>query len=323
MVDFVFENGEAIDVGSHGTHDYVYADGTPVPDEDVSTIVFEDGTGLGAAGWLERADVLDAATESMGAAYDGKVYVVGGDDGNNEFYFMDMKIYDPATDSWSRGAQMPDTKESGAIGVYNGKLYFAGGEESPSSFDPTVYIYDPATDSWSQGTTRSDDIRNVTNAYSGSNIYMTGGDGKSATYDMASDSWGSLAEPPNIHQNGMGVYADGAFYAFGGGDAGGSLTTNVDAYSGGSWSSKASLPVNDRGVAASIGNGEILIAGLGASGRGTYIYDTATDSYSQVEDTNYGHDKGAVAVVGSTVYAIAGNDDSLGVHAKTERYFFG
>lgn len=42
-----FEQGEPIDVGSHGAHDYVYESGTPVSDNGDSTLVFESGNGLG------------------------------------------------------------------------------------------------------------------------------------------------------------------------------------------------------------------------------------------------------------------------------------
>lgn len=43
---FVFEAGEAIDVGEHGNSDYVYASGSPVTDEGISSLVYESGNGL-------------------------------------------------------------------------------------------------------------------------------------------------------------------------------------------------------------------------------------------------------------------------------------
>ncbi|AGC34507.1 hypothetical protein HVTV-2_gp139 [Haloarcula virus HVTV-2] len=44
---FTFEEGEAIDVGGHGEHDYVFESGEPVTDSGISSLVFESGTGLG------------------------------------------------------------------------------------------------------------------------------------------------------------------------------------------------------------------------------------------------------------------------------------
>lgn len=45
---YIFEQGESIDIGSHGEHDYVYASGDPVNDGGDSGVVFESGTGLGS-----------------------------------------------------------------------------------------------------------------------------------------------------------------------------------------------------------------------------------------------------------------------------------
>jgi len=46
---FVYEQGEAISVGSHGDHDFVFHEGDPVTDTGISDLVFEAGTGLGQA----------------------------------------------------------------------------------------------------------------------------------------------------------------------------------------------------------------------------------------------------------------------------------
>lgn len=46
--EFVFEEGDPIFVGSHGDHDFVFANGAPVSDTGESTFVFEAGTGLSA-----------------------------------------------------------------------------------------------------------------------------------------------------------------------------------------------------------------------------------------------------------------------------------
>jgi len=46
--DSVFIQGQPIDEGTHGEHDYVYSDGEPVDDSGESGVVFESGTGLGA-----------------------------------------------------------------------------------------------------------------------------------------------------------------------------------------------------------------------------------------------------------------------------------
>jgi len=46
---YLFEQGEAVSVGSHGDHEYVFHSGDPVPDTGLSSLVFETGVGLGEA----------------------------------------------------------------------------------------------------------------------------------------------------------------------------------------------------------------------------------------------------------------------------------
>jgi len=46
--DYVFESGQAIDVGSHKETNFLFHSGKPVPNTGLSTLVFESGTGLGA-----------------------------------------------------------------------------------------------------------------------------------------------------------------------------------------------------------------------------------------------------------------------------------
>lgn len=51
--DFVFEEGKAIRVGSHGEHDFVFAGLEKVTDSGKSTVVFESGTGIGGVDTID------------------------------------------------------------------------------------------------------------------------------------------------------------------------------------------------------------------------------------------------------------------------------
>lgn len=50
--EFVFENGEPINVGSHGKNEYVFASGNEVTDSGKSALVYESGNGLGSRAGL-------------------------------------------------------------------------------------------------------------------------------------------------------------------------------------------------------------------------------------------------------------------------------
>src|SRR5262249_18266434 len=81
----------------------------------------------------------------MAAAFDGKMYVVGGFDRNNQIV-RDVAIYDPGTDRWSDGPMLPQGPGSAfapAAGVHEGGLYV-------SVSDGTLYRLNPVTQEWTK-----------------------------------------------------------------------------------------------------------------------------------------------------------------------------
>ncbi|MCE9531021.1 MAG: hypothetical protein K8T89_07840, partial [Planctomycetes bacterium] len=90
--------------------------------------------------WLDKALVLDLAKEPLKweafeqpfkrraltmAAYDGRVYVIGGltSEGGTE---KTVNVYDPVKKSWSKGTELPGDAMNGfspAACVLDGKLY--------------------------------------------------------------------------------------------------------------------------------------------------------------------------------------------------------
>ena len=61
-----------------------------------------------------------------------------------------MLIYDPASDTWSTGAEMPMPRHHLAAVVVDGRIWAIGGRVGTRIQD-RVDIYDPATDTWSSG----------------------------------------------------------------------------------------------------------------------------------------------------------------------------
>lgn len=159
--------------------------------------------------WSTLAPAEDARTHPTHGFIDGKLYVVGGIDSS---YAADgkLEIYDPATDTWTTGAGLPNPLSGGGGAVLNGKLYMIGG----CSFDfscgqnTAVNVYDPATDTWSTAADYPEPV--AANACAGidNKIYCAGGNGNVDTsdtryelssayvYDPASDSWSRLPDMP-------------------------------------------------------------------------------------------------------------------------------
>jgi hypothetical protein len=86
-----------------------------------------------------------------------------------------VEEYDPATDTWTRKADMPTAREALSTSVVNGKIYAIGGVTTSGSYLSTVEEYDPATDIW----TRKADMPTAREAPSTSmvngRIYAIGG----------------------------------------------------------------------------------------------------------------------------------------------------
>jgi N-acetylneuraminic acid mutarotase len=84
----------------------------------------------------------------------GKLYVFGGFVGPKLAVSKELDRYDPATNTWTRMADMPDTVTHAATAVdpqtglvWVGTFFLHNGLNSSQS----VYVYDPAANTWSSG----------------------------------------------------------------------------------------------------------------------------------------------------------------------------
>lgn len=84
------------------------------------------------------------------AVVDGKIYVIGGGTGDalgGWSVYSGVQIYDPESNSWDTGTDMPTARCSHSVSVIDGLIYAAGGasdDEILGAFE----VYDPSTDSW-------------------------------------------------------------------------------------------------------------------------------------------------------------------------------
>jgi len=61
-----------------------------------------------------------------------------------------VEEYDPATDTWTRAADLPSARMFSGVTSYGGKLYVIGGMGPDLGITNTVYVYDPVENTWSE-----------------------------------------------------------------------------------------------------------------------------------------------------------------------------
>ncbi|MEU6218222.1 carboxypeptidase regulatory-like domain-containing protein [Streptomyces sp. NPDC047022] len=230
---------------------------------DVSSLYsYSPATGA----WFQLASATDPREEPAHGFIGGKLYVAGGWGGPNGTD-RKLEIYDPRTDRWSVGADMPTAYAASGSAVLGDKLYTVGGCYALSCAGVTdVQVYDPHTDSWS----------------------------KAAPY------------PEPVTWTSCGAIA-GKLYCAGGisGDNGDHPVKHAYAYDPGtnSWSSIADLPNTTWGAAYSAANGQLLVSGGVVSGafrptltNQTYAYSPAANAWTALPNANLTVYRGAGAV---------------------------
>ncbi len=106
----------------------------------------------GTNSWLARAPIPTARINFAITEWNGKIYTAGGDGPNicSGVSSSRFDIFDPATNTWSQGQDIPQTLDSAGLAPLNGKLYLIGGMENypVTQARSAVQVYDPGTNAW-------------------------------------------------------------------------------------------------------------------------------------------------------------------------------
>lgn len=183
-----------------------------------------------------------------------KLYLFGGlDAGENK-----VQIYDPQTDAWTLGADVPWDCGSGASALLDGKVYLAGGISGSSTVTSNA-VYDPVSNAWTLLSPMPTGRNHAASGTDGKKFYIFGGRGPGSgdgnvvaegfddvwVFDPASNAWtgsstpGSSIPPLPQKRGGMGkaVFFEGEFYVMGGettdegtGQVGNNVYDRVDVY---------------------------------------------------------------------------------------------
>ncbi|MBW4562541.1 MAG: hypothetical protein KME32_15600 [Mojavia pulchra JT2-VF2] len=221
--------------------------------------------------------------------FNGKLYLLGGLGGGAA---GKVQIYNPATNSWTLGADMPFAAGSSSSALINGEIYIAGGIIGSSTTDQ-VAKYNPAINTWTMLASMKQGRNHTAAATDGSKLYVFGGRGFGSgdgnvpangfdtvqIYDPATNTWissldsGSSLKPLPQARGGMGkaAYFNGEFYVMGGETLSGAGATanqvynRVDIYNPktNTWQLGNSMPTARHGIFPLVYGNEIYVAGGG------------------------------------------------------------
>jgi len=283
--------------------------------------------------WTKKADMPTARVMFSTSAVNGKIYAIGGWDGDPipRKTFSAVEEYNPATDTWTKKADMPTARGWLSTSAVNGKIYAIGGSLGGGRFINIVEEYNPTTDTWARKAdmpTRRDDLSTcVVNG----KIYAIGGLSGGVVistveeYDPLTDTWTKKADMPTPREwLGTGV-VNGKIYAIGGSTTHTEPTTStVEAYdpTTDTWTPKANMAAPRSMLSTAVVNGKIYV--IGGLNSGVVLstveeYDPATDTWTPKAGMPTARWGLSASAVNGYIYAIGGGEWGLGVSA-VEQY---
>ncbi|MGE5603661.1 MAG: kelch repeat-containing protein, partial [Nitrososphaerales archaeon] len=296
--------------------------------------------------WTSKRALPTALLDAGGAVISGKLYLVMGKDGVGPK--KTLRIYDPATDSWTTGADVPNTYpavENPAVVAFNNKLYVLGGSTQPfSGAVPNAAVYDPATNTWTDLPPLSVARGGATAQVLNNEIWVMGGmDGTGASlssveiFNPANGSWRNGPSMTLARDNPGSAVLNGKIYIFGGRTrfaAGGEVAgtpTSVEMFNPGTnaWTelTMSDMPTGRRAPVVAVLNGKALVIG-GENANQVFDaneeFDPADNSWRTLTPMPTARHGAAGGTIGASVYVVGGST-APGINATTanEAFSFG
>ncbi|HLN89076.1 MAG TPA: kelch repeat-containing protein, partial [Candidatus Binatia bacterium] len=283
--------------------------------------------------WSTMTPMPTARGEFGVAVVAGKIYAIGGLNGNNQLVGA-TEEYNPQTNDWTSKMPMPTPRSGFAIAVYQNKIYVIGGTVV-DGYVGNNEVFDPVSNSWetktSMPTPRTDLSANVVE----DKIYLIGGKKYSNTspfsmdttvnevYDPTNDSWTTKTPITTAVHGYASTVANGKIYVLGGSLDTSSLQNSrvtganqVYDPQTDNWTLAANLLDSDTfgAAAATVGYmAPVRIYCIGGYSDGAFTsqvqaYNSENNSWSLADSMPTQRAYLGVAVVNDVLYAIGGFD---------------
>jgi DNA-binding CsgD family transcriptional regulator/N-acetylneuraminic acid mutarotase len=269
--------------------------------------------------WREKAILPTARSGLAVAAYENRIYAIGGETGAEITGVLER--YDPSKDSWTTLSTKPTPVTDIAAAVIGGLLYVPGGRLDDGQPTDILEVYDPRRDSWEQRASLPKPVSAYALVPFEGKIYLFGGwNGESyiadvLEYDPDGDAWHERSRMPTARGHAGAAMAGGKIYIIGGFDGEKALRVNEeylpedDTQSGSPWRERA--PLSAGRYAMGVASVAEIVHVFGGSGEGSDFpaleYIPGNDDWLQIETppNQPGSHLGAV-LLGTHIYVLGG-----------------
>jgi non-specific serine/threonine protein kinase len=256
-----------------------------------------------------------ARQEVAAAVVGGKVYVVGGLVAGGKNTSL-VERFDPASETWSRVAALPDGVDHAMAAELGGRLVVMGGFSARAgrAASRSVFVFDAGK--WSAGPPMTEARAAGAAVRVGKKIYVVGGIAGSKHLATTESFDGSTWRSTRTYASSLDHVAaatDGKRIFVAGGRAGGNLEYDTfQVYEPGIafWSPLRSLPTGRSGLGAAFVNGSVVVVG----GEGSRIfgeveaYGYAKAAWRRLPTLRVPRHGIGVVAVGRTIYTFVGGD---------------
>lgn len=231
-------------------------------------------------------------------------------------------VYDPASDTWSVAAPVPDGNMWGcASAVVDDKLYLLGGWPGGGTLNRA---YDPATDSWQTlaPSPVSFTWGHAADAIDGV-IYVVGGTAGTAVraYDVATNAWSPRAAVPTTANSLEARALGGQLYVVGAG----ALLQIYDPVAN-AWTPGPPLPVPTTAPSAAVHNGKLYVFGgsssdpsAGGNLSAVHVFDPVANSWGVLPSMPTNRSWSGAAATLDSIHVFGGFDVGNSAVTTAER----
>jgi glucose/arabinose dehydrogenase/N-acetylneuraminic acid mutarotase len=277
--------------------------------------------------WGSAAPLPLSLLDAGGTALGGKLYVVGGKS-TPSTYHSTPRIYDPVSNTWSTGPNLPGPAvENPAVVVHGGKLYaFAGSTDPFTGSVRNAAVYDPATNAWTPLPPMATGRGGATAQSIGGKIYVIGGMDNGASlasvevFDPSTGTWSAGPTMGTRRDNAGSAVLNGKLYVFGGRTRNADGTTLNGALdstevldpAGGGWTAGPAMPTGRRTMTVGLlGDKAQVMGGEGATGSpGTFPqneqFDPDTNTWRTLKAVLTPRHGAVAGTIGGVVYVVGG-----------------